>query len=932
MAFNLFACSNAESFSECQDWATLMLTRIFEDVIPFITGAAQQPTETRFLGEVFIWFNIWLLIIAGMIASYVAIVGTANTANDGQAMGKQWSSLWVPLRVVMAAAALLPTPTGFSILQVMVIALALMGSNAANFINDQALKKVVTPTEFAPELAVTNFSSDGGLITNAFMQGVCAGLYEKYYHRLESGTDGAGGGSVTAPAVVNLLSGPQTQAWYQEERAKYKSRGYASEVVFQIVDHNNKFISDSTAGLKIPLDGNDRSKTWGVGFGTSRDASIAQDINSALGRTYFAVCGSVTASRGEEFRGFNGATDEFVTELRGIREKVETKTHELAASLYSTSGQQNDVVHVGRMFVHKVGESIEGCETPTENSSSDASSSTKVSDVIASMAQSLIAARDDYMSKLHEARATALGCPNPFQQTAGGITDNASGQKCNFDNLFENAMNAQREKASKYGWTAAVGWFHEISAARAAVANNLLPADIESKVPSELTAMGGDRETLCVKQVLAAAADAVSKASLGKIDMALASGTTTSNANEVRQQAQEFTAQKLITTSTAIASAVIRGLSVQPKKDSLGTTDRMSILSNEARTAGEKFRELAFANSNTDSVSNTVYKSVGDYVMGQLAETCPPSLTGIGNSLYRIQCLADIAVQFSLAESVGALADFKIFENAQFIKAGLQAALVGGVSAGIEKATGNKTGSKTGAVVFGAISGNKYLSGVAKNAHSIISPAIFVSVVLPMLPYFVFMFGVLGWVLGILQTVVAAPLWAVLHMTPGQSFIGGERQGYLLMLALAVRPALLIISLYLGFWICDTFIDYYAAGFIKALDAISSTASGVNAYGALGSGVALFTGGTSQLSILFLVFCIGLFAVFGLVFSLAQTLPNAVLRWINVNNEDLGASHGADILKQRMQSAAGVGGYHSAPATQGQQFGRNTSGKDGNPQ
>ena len=81
-----------------------------------------------------------------------------------------------------------------------------------------------------------------------------------------------------------------------------------------------------------------------------------------------------------------------------------------------------------------------------------------------------------------------------------------------------------------------------------------------------------------------------------------------------------------------------------------------------------------------------------------------------------------------------------------------------------------------------------------------------------------------------------------------------------------------------------------------------------------------------------MVFCVGTISVFLLVFSLAQTLPNAVLRWINVNNEDLGASHGADILKQRMQSAAGVGGYHSAPATQGQQFGRNTSGKDGNPQ
>ena len=932
MAFNLFACSNAESFSECEDWATLILTRIFEDVVPYVTGAAQQPTETRFLGEVFIWFNVWLLIIAGLIASYVAIVGTANTANDGTALGKQWSSTWVPLRTVAATAVLLPTATGFSILQVMVIALALMGSNAANFINDQALKKVVTPTEFAPELAVTNFSGDGGLITNAFMQGVCAGLYEKYFHRLEAGGDGASGQSVSAPTVANLLTGPQTQAWYLQERAKYKSRGYASDVVFQIVDHNNKFISDGSAGLINPLKDDERSRSWGVGFGTSRDATITQDINSALGRTYFAVCGSVTASRGDGFRGFNGGTDEFVKALQGIRTNVEKETHKLAASLYSTSGQSNDMVHVGRMFVHKVGDSIEGCETPTEDSSNSTSSGTKASDVIASQAQVLVAARDSYMSQLHNARSTALGCPNPLQMTTAGATANSSSQKCDFDKKFESAMNAQREKSSKYGWTAAVGWFHEISAARAAVANNLLPADIESKVPAELTSMGGKRETLCVKQVLAAAADAVSRASLGKIDMALAAGTTTSNASEVRQQAQDYTANNLITTSTAIAAAVIRGLSAQPKKDALGTTDRLSLLSEEARTAQDKFRELAFTNSKTDVVSNKVYKTVNDYVLAQLSETCPPSLTGIGNSLYRVQCLTDIAVQFALAYSVGALTDFKTFEDAQFSKAALQAVLVKGVNTAVEGATGQSTGSKTGAMAFGAISGNKYLSGVAKNAQSIITPAVFVSVVLPMLPYFVFMFGVLGWVLGILQTVVAAPLWAVLHMAPGQSFIGGERQGYLLLLALAVRPALLIISLYLGFWICDTFIDYYAAGFIKSLDAISSTASGINAYGALQSAAALLTGSTSQLSILFLTFCVGTISVFLLVFSLTQTLPNAVLRWININNEDLGASHGADILKQRMQSAAGVGGYQSAPVVQEHRFGRNTSGKDGNPQ
>ena len=55
--------------------------------------------------------------------------------------------------------------------------------------------------------------------------------------------------------------------------------------------------------------------------------------------------------------------------------------------------------------------------------------------------------------------------------------------------------------------------------------------------------------------------------------------------------------------------------------------------------------------------------------------------------------------------------------------------------------------------------------------------AFFFGVLLPALPYTVFIIVVTGWLLAVLQAVVAAPLWALMFMTPENSFVGSQKQG-----------------------------------------------------------------------------------------------------------------------------------------------------------
>ena len=91
---------------------------------------------------------------------------------------------------------------------------------------------------------------------------------------------------------------------------------------------------------------------------------------------------------------------------------------------------------------------------------------------------------------------------------------------------------------------------------------------------------------------------------------------------------------------------------------------------------------------------------------------------------------------------------------------------------------------------------------------------------LPSLPYVIFMTVVVGWILAVLQSLIAAPLWAVMHMTPDRTFVGSQSQGYLLLLSLFARPALAVVGLFAAMLVSDPIIDFIAKGFFAMRGAV----------------------------------------------------------------------------------------------------------------
>lgn len=94
-------------------------------------GGSASPV----LFSMFEKFNAAIVCIGTIIVSYIGIVSTINTAQEGKTMGRKFASIWIPLRAILGMAVLVPAPTsGYSVIQVFVMWLILHGVGAADHI------------------------------------------------------------------------------------------------------------------------------------------------------------------------------------------------------------------------------------------------------------------------------------------------------------------------------------------------------------------------------------------------------------------------------------------------------------------------------------------------------------------------------------------------------------------------------------------------------------------------------------------------------------------------------------------------------------------------------------------------------------------------------------------------------------------------------
>lgn len=139
---------------------------------------------------------------------------------------------------------------------------------------------------------------------------------------------------------------------------------------------------------------------------------------------------------------------------------------------------------------------------------------------------------------------------------------------------------------------------------------------------------------------------------------------------------------------------------------------------------------------------------------------------------------------------------------------------------------------------------------------------------LPNLPFIMWVGALVGWLLLVIEAVLAAPLWAVMHMYPnGDDLTGRGGNGYKLVLMLLLRPVLMIFGLIAALIISDVFGEFINKTFYEVF--FNATTVYTNS----GFDFFRFISGT-------IIYAIVLYTFIKQTFALMFKLPEQMFRWI----------------------------------------------------
>lgn len=108
-------------------------------VIFGVVDGVLHGTGSQIIGTMFGIMNSAVLTLGGVIIMYILVVSTLNTAHEGEVMGREWSSIWIPIRAVVGIGAMLPKATGYSFIQILVMWLVVQGVGTADSVWSAAL-------------------------------------------------------------------------------------------------------------------------------------------------------------------------------------------------------------------------------------------------------------------------------------------------------------------------------------------------------------------------------------------------------------------------------------------------------------------------------------------------------------------------------------------------------------------------------------------------------------------------------------------------------------------------------------------------------------------------------------------------------------------------------------------------------------------------
>lgn len=121
--------------SDPSDASLRYLSALFGRVGPHFSGSEYGDIVAGpVFSTLFSVFNLGVVTVGALVLSYTTLMASLQTAHHGKLMGQQWSSLWIPLRTILGYGILVPTLSGYSLIQIAFMWCVIQGTGFANLI------------------------------------------------------------------------------------------------------------------------------------------------------------------------------------------------------------------------------------------------------------------------------------------------------------------------------------------------------------------------------------------------------------------------------------------------------------------------------------------------------------------------------------------------------------------------------------------------------------------------------------------------------------------------------------------------------------------------------------------------------------------------------------------------------------------------------
>lgn len=171
----------------------------------------------------------------------------------------------------------------------------------------------------------------------------------------------------------------------------------------------------------------------------------------------------------------------------------------------------------------------------------------------------------------------------------------------------------------------------------------------------------------------------------------------------------------------------------------------------------------------------------------------------------------------------------------------------------------------------------------------------------PMVPYILWYFGIAGRIMMVVESVVAAPIWAAAHSMPEGEGIAGHhaRNGYMLLLNVLSRPTLMLFGLYLAMLVMHALFKFLKLTFIPT---VYELLNGEHTTGIVGA-----------------IFMIGIMVHMIVVtahrsFELISLIAERAMRWLGGGSEQLGEKEAESNVRAGVIAAVHSSGTASQSA------------------